>query len=1110
MEGDQKMSFKKFGIHYVALQCSDVNDRAWTRNKFREFKTWGIKHIKLISSPGGDGGWENKEMGCCERSLLIALEEGLRPTVRIFRGKGAKTYWDSDVATNLKRLTGICKPFNYVLPVEPGNEVDAEWGGQMNYADAVVVGGAIGEFAKRSFDMGGILPLFPSVGYGGPGINFFQAFYDSGNGHLLKNMGIAIHPYRGPYPLNWGTDYELKLMTREEYDSYHPWCWAKGAPDYVSFEMVNRARTVEIENRKKYMTLEQKMNQYNYGWFTIEWAAYMLEQFGISSIGKFHLTENGVEVGAKDKGVEVEPGVFFSLFPRVDPLHQAQMVLEETYAAEADPRIVSTAEWLPGNMKFSGNTPNWESQAWLSDWYDPRVVTLPWAEQIKTPGQLPIVDKLIELNKEQTPMSSKLFFHCQNPRDYTLSAIGATQPEYIKVMGNALNPDKIKLIRQYAPNAKLIGRYHLDNQPYDNPEVDAANLVSKIAETGCGPLIDIWESYNEVAVSTLNPQQVKNLDHFFATFHRLVQERFGVSYTIVVNSPTGNLGWPGEVSPADFAESLGLAGTIVSGHHYEYHQAPANDRTAFLFRWKKHVKQVLAKFPNKKFLLTEVGVTELALGLPHKDVGWNYNGAYSETEYMKVLYDLDVEMQQYPSVLGACVFQTGCNDDWLAAGFESSDQVKKHRMTFVPPVVVEPPVVYKEPIRVKRSSGEIQVMELEEYLRGVVIAEMYSTWPIEALKAQAVAARSYALWYMVYPAATNYDIGDSDRFQVYSDARNAKTDQAVKETAGIYLERDQDVLFAEYKARCGTSSCATCAGTSGTNGKEWPNQLCQYGARDMSLAGATYREILRFYYDDVTFSDEEESEEPVPVEDWVTEKDPRTDKYKYDPIAGKVVGCVYNVKSYVPRVGETYWKVRKIQFFDENEALGDHNCYLELEDENGNRIVGGQLKAAWPSTRLEGPYDEVITLTTEAGKAAEFIMAGGNFDPKTENEYGPYIFWATHGGFGSDVVYGGGLPGNRHVKAKIWFRKYTAKATEPPIPPVEVVVTLDDIRQAAWGKMKVPLNVSAAIQAFARKNLLGAPMSDEFDLGDYRIQCFVAGIAYVKIGDWQNIKYMAW
>jgi stage II sporulation protein D len=81
----------------------------------------------------------------------------------------------------------------------------------------------------------------------------------------------------------------------------------------------------------------------------------------------------------------------------------------------------------------------------------------------------------------------------------------------------------------------------------------------------------------------------------------------------------------------------------------------------------------------------------------------------------------------------------------------------------------------------------INVVDLESYLRGVVAAEMPASWPLEALKAQAVAARTYVLYSM--QPTEDYDICATTDCQKYSGVakEHPASDQAVYETAGQVL-----------------------------------------------------------------------------------------------------------------------------------------------------------------------------------------------------------------------------------------------------------------------------------------------------------------------------------
>lgn len=115
-------------------------------------------------------------------------------------------------------------------------------------------------------------------------------------------------------------------------------------------------------------------------------------------------------------------------------------------------------------------------------------------------------------------------------------------------------------------------------------------------------------------------------------------------------------------------------------------------------------------------------------------------------------------------------------------------------------------------IRVKRvNGGSIDSIGLEEYIVGVLAGEMPIYFELEALKAQAVAARSYALKRMEYNKDNEYDVVDSIMNQVYLDRNYLKEAwgssytsninkliRAVNETSGEYLDYDggiADALF---------------------------------------------------------------------------------------------------------------------------------------------------------------------------------------------------------------------------------------------------------------------------------------------------------------------------
>jgi stage II sporulation protein D len=82
----------------------------------------------------------------------------------------------------------------------------------------------------------------------------------------------------------------------------------------------------------------------------------------------------------------------------------------------------------------------------------------------------------------------------------------------------------------------------------------------------------------------------------------------------------------------------------------------------------------------------------------------------------------------------------------------------------------------------------VNELPMESYLRGVIPAEISASWPIESIKAQTIAARSYAA-YRLHPDTGTFDFFDDTRSQVYLGklAEKAATDAAIAATAGVVV-----------------------------------------------------------------------------------------------------------------------------------------------------------------------------------------------------------------------------------------------------------------------------------------------------------------------------------
>ncbi len=83
----------------------------------------------------------------------------------------------------------------------------------------------------------------------------------------------------------------------------------------------------------------------------------------------------------------------------------------------------------------------------------------------------------------------------------------------------------------------------------------------------------------------------------------------------------------------------------------------------------------------------------------------------------------------------------------------------------------------------------VNIVNIEDYLRGVVPSEMPSDWPAEALKAQAVAARNYALQSVETTRGDTFNVYNTMTSQVYGgyDAETAAANKAVEGTRGIVM-----------------------------------------------------------------------------------------------------------------------------------------------------------------------------------------------------------------------------------------------------------------------------------------------------------------------------------
>ena len=164
----------------------------------------------------------------------------------------------------------------------------------------------------------------------------------------------------------------------------------------------------------------------------------------------------------------------------------------------------------------------------------------------------------------------------------------------------------------------------------------------------------------------------------------------------------------------------------------------------------------------------------------------------------------------------------------------------------------------------------INNVNIEDYIKGVVPSEMPSKWSYEAHKAQAIAARSYALANLGKRASRGFDLKDTPEDQAYggASAEAAQTNQAVDETRGIVLIYDLKIIPAYYSASAG--------GQTSSSSDVWTKNLpylqsvpsyddnvkknghgvgmSQHGANNLAKSGYNAYQILQYFYKGVQFA----------------------------------------------------------------------------------------------------------------------------------------------------------------------------------------------------------------------------------------------------------------
>lgn len=295
--------------------------------------------------------------------------------------------------------------------------------------------------------------------------------------------------------------------------------------------------------------------------------------------------------------------------------------------------------------------------------------------------------------------------------------ISKTKPRIWKLLGNALNVDTAKAIKQASPNTFVVGRLYVPDQPYGNPESDAQNFATQLLQTFApfGDYVDAIEGYNEIII--FNPDDAKRYNTFQAELSR--QLRIGGRKSVAYNFSVGHpelFSPTGEVT--DGAMWQYLLDGLVESDYLGLHEYGAPDlytlaryltlRHRDLYMWIEQVRPAA----KKPLIVTEAG-QDWGILPGNPLAGFKAHGV-SYDEYEKQLTWWNGELEKDDYVLGATIFLFGFSDSHWES-FDLSDdagQAMFSHLLLSSPVVVPPtPTPTPTPTPIPPQGGNMEIVD---------------------------------------------------------------------------------------------------------------------------------------------------------------------------------------------------------------------------------------------------------------------------------------------------------------------------------------------------------------------------------------------------------------
>lgn len=284
---------------------------------------------------------------------------------------------------------------------------------------------------------------------------------------------------------------------------------------------------------------------------------------------------------------------------------------------------------------------------------------------------------------------------------------------------------------------------------------------------------------------------------------------------------------------------------------------------------------------------------------------------------------------------------------------------------------------YSGSIEVKAEEGGLVLINelyLEDYLKKVVPSEMPASYEKEALKAQAVCARTYAYRQIQGNAYGQYgaQVDDSTNFQVYNNiSTSERTDQAVNETCGQMLfYNDKPIEAFYYSTSCGHGADGSVWGNEGAALPYLRSMQIKKGARELTME------------DNDTF------------DDYIRSKNITSYDASYPMFRWHVDIKASILSAQIPGVGN----VTDVNVV--SRGLGGIASEVEVKGDGGSYKIKGQsqVRSMLGNTELVIKKQDGSDMTGTAALPSAFISV-----EKRTAEDGSIVFRVYGGGFGHGV-----------------------------------------------------------------------------------------------------------